>query len=219
MMERVDIENRHMEEPMRKVLSLVISLVLIISVPGCSKKTHLDIKSFEKYCLSDLGLEKTVYQEGDEAYGYYDMDDKIDNTDASQMKRDHYVQVYSKATNNTIGNLYMIYTDYQVADEARNYFNELSSSKRSEISNDPEHNSVDAGDDYLLTVSSKDGLTYRFECLYIKDDVILFAAIILSASEFARMDAPWLKKIDDLFDDLHIRSPFPLVPDIEALIK
>lgn len=204
---------------MKKALSLVISLVLAVQAAGCSRTPKLTTALFEKYVTEDLGLEKKEFSQDEDPYGYYDLDSTINNTDESARKIDHYVQVYSKATNNTVGNLYMIYTDYEKPEDAASYYEELSTAELELVNQNPAIHVVKSSNTELLVLTSKDQLTFTFESLYLRDDVILFTSIVLSASEIERMDADWIKKIDELCDDLHIGSPFQLEPRIEALIK
>lgn len=179
----------------------------------------MTIALFEKCVTSNMGLEKKELNPDEEPYGYYDLDSTIDNSDANPRKVDHYAQVYSKATNNTVGNLYMIYTDYQDASVAESYFNELSNAEMELVNQNPAIHVASSGKNDLLVLTSKDQLTFTFECLYLREDVILFTSIVLSASDISNMDAEWIKKIDDLCSDLYIRSPFELEPRIEALTK
>ena len=200
---------------MKKALALAVSLILIIQAAGCARKPRLDITSFEKHVLSDMELEKKESTDG-QAQGYYALDSEMSNyTDA---KLDHYSQVYSSATNGTVGTLFMVYSDYQDASEAQKFFNELTSAEKDLVISAPNTHRSESGNNYLLVLSSKDQLTFTFECLYIKDDAVLFASIVLSASETSRLDAEWLKKVDKLFKDLQIHSPFGLEPSIEKLL-
>ena len=96
---------------MKKALSLVLVLGLALQLCSCSKKTRLDIESFEKYALEDLQIEKKDISAGDRN-AYYDLDSTIDNTDETQAKRDHYAEVYSQTLGNTIGQLIVVYNDY-----------------------------------------------------------------------------------------------------------
>ena len=54
--------------------------------------------------------------------------------------------------------------------------------------------------------------------LVVVQEAILFVSIVLSASDASRLDAEWLKKVDKLFKDLQIHSPFGLEPSIEELL-
>ncbi|MBP5416212.1 MAG: hypothetical protein J6Y58_01675 [Clostridiales bacterium] len=200
---------------MKKALALVISLILAIQTTGCSGAPRLDISSFEKYALSDLELTKKESQDG-KAEGYYSLDN--DSANAATVPLDHYSQVYSKASNGTVGQLYMLYYDYQDQAEAKKFYDEITNAEKELVISSPHTHTSEAGDDYLLVLSTKDQMTFTFECLYIQKDVILFTSIILSASELDSLDKEWLKKIDELFDDLRIKSPFSLEPKIEDLI-
>lgn len=200
---------------MKKALALALSLILLVQTAGCSKKPRLDISSFEKYALSDLELEKKENSD-DQATGYYSLDNEMSKY--TEAKLDHYTQVYSAATNGTVGNLYMIHFDYQDASEAKNFYTEVSESEKNLVISAPQTHKSEAGEDYLIVLSSKDQITFTFECLYIKDDAILFASIVLSASELSRLDTEWLKKVNKLFKDLQIHSPFGLEPRIKELI-
>ena len=206
-----------MEACMRRFVSLIISMSILLSLTGCSKKPRLDLESFEKYALADLKLEKKDIST-QESNAYYDLDYTITNDDASTMKRDHYIQVFSKSTS-TVGNLYMVYTDYQLEDDARNYFTDLVAQEKEMLSTTSDKHTIDEGSDYLIVLTQPDELSYRFECLYIQKDVILFAAVILAASDVSRMDAEWLKNVRDFFDDLHVRQPLTLSPEISAILK
>ena len=93
------------EAIMRRILAILILSSILLSMTGCSKKSpRLDVENFEKYVLSDMGLERKAGATLD-APGYYNMDDTIDNSDASSMKRDHYAQVYSKSEKMPIGSI------------------------------------------------------------------------------------------------------------------
>ena len=202
---------------MKKALSLVISIIIAVQAVGCSRAPRLDLSTFEKYVLSDLELEKKESLE-ESPLGYYLLDSTIDNTSDPSTKLDHYAQVYSKATNGTVGELYMIYSDYQDETVARNFYNEVSAAEKQLVEEAPDTHKSSSGNDYLLVMTTKDYMTYSFECLYIQKDIILFASIILSASEIERMDADWLKKIDKTFKHLRLHSPFSLAPEIEDLL-
>ncbi|MBO4926869.1 MAG: hypothetical protein J5379_01270 [Clostridiales bacterium] len=203
---------------MKRVLSLIICLSILISLTGCSKSPRLDLKSFEKYATADLHIEKKDISAQD-PNAYYDLDSTIDNTDASPMKRDHYAQVYSKAEGNVISNLYMIYTDYQVAEEARTYFDDLVTQEKDMLAKSESQIVTDSGDDHLLVLTQQNEMTWKYECLYIHDDVILFAVVILAASDISRLNTDWLKMVKTLFKDLRIPQPFTLSPQIDKLIK
>lgn len=218
MMKREGLNIYIPEDTMKKALSLAICFVLLIQTAGCSRKPRLTVSYFENCSTSDLELEKKEMKENEEPYGYYDLDSKIDSLDQSAGKVEHYSQVYSKAGNNTIGNLYMIYTDYEQKNDAAAYFEKLSASELSMVEQDPSIHVVKSAEDYLLVLTSKDQLTYTFESLYLRDDVILFTIVLLSALDVSKMDAEWLKKVDKLFDHLRLKSPFALEPKIEELV-
>ena len=100
----------------------------------------------------------------------------------------------------------MIYTDYEKPEDAASYYEELSTAELELVNQNPAIHVVKSSNTELLVLTSKDQLTFTFESLYLRDDVILFTSIVLSASEIERMDADWIKKIDELCDDLHIGS-------------
>ena len=68
-------------------------------------------------------------------------------------------------------------------------------------------------------LTSKDSMTYLFECIYIQDDVLVFFSIVLSSGELVNLDADWLKRVEKFMNDLHIRTPFYLNANIESLLK
>jgi hypothetical protein len=154
-----------------------------------------------------------------DAPGYYNMDDTIDNSDASSMKRDHYAQVYSKSEKMPIGEMYMVYTDYQTEDDARNYFTQLVTDEKSMLDSSAIQRTVDEGTDYLLVLPQQTDLRWQFECLYINKDVILFSAIIMATDEINKLDIEWIKQIKELFEDLRIRQPLKLSQQLSDLIK
>jgi len=204
---------------MRRILAILILSSILLSMTGCSKKSpRLDVENFEKYVLSDMGLERKVGATLD-APGYYNMDDTIDNSDASSMKRDHYAQVYSKSEKMPIGEMYMVYTDYQTEDDARNYFTQLVTDEKSMLESSAIQRTVDEGTDYLLVLTQQTDLRWQFECLYINKDVILFSAIIMATDEINKLDIEWIKQIKELFEDLRIRQPLKLSQQLSDLIK
>ncbi len=207
------------EAIMRRILAILILSSILLSMTGCSKKSpRLDVENFEKYVLSDMGLERKVGATLD-APGYYNMDDTIDNSDASSMKRDHYAQVYSKSEKMPIGEMYMVYTDYQTEDDARNYFTQLVTDEKSMLESSAIQRTVDEGTDYLLVLTQQTDLRWQFECLYINKDVILFSAIIMATDEINKLDIEWIKQIKELFEDLRIRQPLKLSQQLSDLIK
>jgi len=207
------------EAIMRRILAIMILSSILLSMTGCSKKSpRLDVENFEKYVLSDMGLERKVGATLD-APGYYNMDDTIDNSDASSMKRDHYAQVYSKSEKMPIGEMYMVYTDYQTEDDARNYFTQLVTDEKSMLESSAIQRTVDEGTDYLLVLTQQTDLRWQFECLYINKDVILFSAIIMATDEINKLDIEWIKQIKELFEDLRIRQPLKLSQQLSDLIK
>ncbi|MEE3351572.1 MAG: hypothetical protein VZR13_04115 [Saccharofermentanaceae bacterium] len=199
---------------MKKALALVISVIFAIQTAGCSRTPSLDINTFEKYVFSDLGITKR--ETLDSSDGYYSLDDHSENV--SSYPLDHYSQVYFSATNGTVGKLYMLYYDYQNESDARKFYNETADSEKEYVISNPNTYKSEAENDYIVVVSTKDELTYNFECLQIRKDIIIYSSIVLSASELERLDKDWLNKVDDLFDDLRLHSPFGLVPKIEDLI-
>ena len=207
------------EAIMRRILAILILSSILLSMTGCSKKSpRLDVENFEKYVLSDMGLERKAGATLD-APGYYNMDDTIDNSDASSMKRDHYAQVYSKSEKMPIGEMYMVYTDYQTEDDARNYFTQLVTDEKSMLDSSAIQRTVDEGTDYLLVLTQQTDLRWQFECLYINKDVILFSAIIMATDEINKLDIEWIKQIKELFEDLRIRQPLKLSQQLSDLIK
>ena len=112
----------------------------------------------------------------------------------------------------------MLYYDYQNESDARKFYNETADSEKEYVISNPNTYKSEAGNDYIVVVSTKDELTYNFECLQIRKDIIIYSSIVLSASELERLDKDWLNKVDDLFDDLRLHSPFGLEPKIEDLI-
>lgn len=204
---------------MHRILAILILSSILLSMTGCSKKSpRLDVENFEKCVLSDMGLERKVGATLD-APGYYNMDDTIDNSDASSMKRDHYAQVYSKSEKMPIGEMYMVYTDYQTEDDARNYFTQLVTDEKSMLESSAIQRTVDEGTDYLLVLTQQTDLRWQFECLYINKDVILFSAIIMATDEINKLDIEWIKQIKELFEDLRIRQPLKLSQQLSDLIK
>lgn len=207
------------EAIMHRILAILILSSILLSMTGCSKKSpRLDVENFEKFVLSDMGLERKVGATLD-APGYYNMDDTIDNSDASSMKRDHYAQVYSKSEKMPIGEMYMVYTDYQTEDDARNYFTQLVTDEKSMLESSAIQRTVDEGTDYLLVLTQQTDLRWQFECLYINKDVILFSAIIMATDEINKLDIEWIKQIKELFEDLRIRQPLKLSQQLSDLIK
>ena len=203
---------------MKKVFSLILSVSLLVSLTSCKKSPRLDIENFEKYVLSDLNLEKKDISTQD-LNAYYDLDSTIDNTDASPRKRDHYVEVYSKSQTMNIANMYMVYTDYQLEEDARSYYDELTAQEQQAVSASPSGVVTDSGKNYLLVLTHDSSTTWRFECLYIDKDVILFTAVIFAASGLDTIDAEWLGRIKECLNDLHIKHPFALSPEINDLLK
>ena len=207
------------EAIMRRILAILILSSILLSMTGCSKKSpRLDVENFEKYVLSDMDLERKVGATLD-APGYYNMDGTIDNSDASSMKRDHYAQVYSKSEKMPIGEMYMVYTDYQTEDDARNYFTQLVTDEKSMLESSAIQRTVDEGTDYLLVLTQQTDLRWQFECLYINKDVILFSAVIMATDEINKLDIEWIKQIKELFEDLRIRQPLKLSQQLSDLIK
>ena len=203
---------------MKKALSLVLVLGMMLQLCSCAKKPRLDIGSFEKYALEDLQIEKKDISAADKN-GYYELDSKIDNTDETQLKRDHYVEVYSQTLGNTIGELIVVYTDYQQKEDARSLYDQVVASEKSIAETDPKIYKYDEDDNSYLMLTSKDSMTYLFECLYIQDDVLVFFSIVLSSGELVNLDADWLKRVEKFMNDLHIRTPFHLNANIESLLK
>lgn len=203
---------------MKKALSLVLVLGMMLQFCSCAKKPRLDIGSFEKYALEDLQIEKKDISAADKN-GYYELDSKIDNTDETQLKRDHYVEVYSQTLGNTIGELIVVYTDYQQKEDARSLYDQVVASEKSIAETDPKVYKYDEDDNSYLMLTSKDSMTYLFECLYIQDDVLVFFSIVLSSGELVNLDADWLKRVEKFMKDLHIRTPFHLNANIESLLK
>ena len=203
---------------MKKVFSLILSISLLVGLTSCKKSPRLDIESFEKYVLSDLQLEKKDISTQD-LNAYYDLDNTIDNTDASPRKRDHYVEVYSKSPTMNISNMYMVYTDYQLEEDARSYYDELIAEEQKAVSASPSGVITDEGKNYFLVLTHDDATTWRFECLYIDKDVILFTAVLFAASGLDTIDFEWLGRIKECLEDLHIKHPFALSQEINALLK
>ena len=75
-MERVLEPPISSEDTMKKALSLVLVLGLMLQLSSCSKKPRLDIANFEKYALEDLQIEKKDISTGDRN-AYYDLDHTI----------------------------------------------------------------------------------------------------------------------------------------------
>ena len=190
----------------------------MLQLSSCSKKPRLDIASFEKYALEDLQIEKKDISTGDRN-AYYDLDHTIDNTDETQAKRDHFVEVYSQTLGNTIGQLIVVYNDYQQKEDARSLYDQVVETEKRIAETDPNTFKYDQDDNSYLMLTSKDSMTYLFECMYIQDDVLVFFSIVLSSGELANLDADWLKRVEKFMDDLHIRTPFFLNANIEALLK
>ena len=203
---------------MKKAFSFILCISLMVSLTSCKKSPRLDIESFEKYVLSDLQLEKKDISTQD-LNAYYDLDNTIDNTDASPRKRDHYVEVYSKSESMNIANMYMVYTDYQLEEDARSYYDELIAQEQKSISESPSGIVSDSGKNYFLVLTHDTATAWRFECLYIDKDVILFTAIIFAASGPDTVDTAWLGRIKECLEDLHIKHPFALSPEINDLLK
>lgn len=203
---------------MKKALSLVLVLGMMLQLCSCAKKPRLDIGSFEKYALEDLQIEKKDISAADKN-GYYELDSKLDNTDETQPKRDHYVEVYSQTLGNTIGELIVVYTDYQQKEDARSLYDQVVASEKSIAETDPKIYKYDEDDNSYLMLTSKDSMTYLFECLYIQDDILVFFSIVLSSGELVNLDADWLKRVEKFMNDLHIRTPFHLNANIESLLK
>ena len=219
-MERVLEPPISSEDTMKKALSLVLVLGLVMQIAGCAKKPRLDIVSFEKYALEDLQIEKRDFAAGDnERNGYYDLSSIIDNSDETQYKRDKYVEVYSKTLGNTIGELIVVYTDYQQKEDARTLFDQVVESEKAIADAASSTHKYEKEDDSFLMLTSKDKMTYLFECLYIQDDVLVFFSIVLSSGEIVNLDADWLKRVETFMNDLRIRTPFHLDENIEALLK
>ncbi len=217
-MERVLEPPISSEDTMKKALSLVLVLGLMLQLSSCSKKPRLDIANFEKYALEDLQIEKKDISTGDRN-AYYDLDHTIDNTDETQAKRDHFVEVYSQTLGNTIGQLIVVYNDYQQKEDARSLYDQVVETEKRIAETDPNTFKYDQDDNSYLMLTSKDSMTYLFECMYIQDDVLVFFSIVLSSGELANLDADWLKRVEKFMDDLHIRTPFFLNANIEALLK
>lgn len=217
-MERVLEPPISSEDTMKKALSLVLAFGLMIQLCSCSKKPRLDIASFEKYALEDLQIEKRDMSNVDKN-GYYELDNIIDNTDETQPKRDHYVEVYSQTLGNTIGQLIVIYTDYQQKEDAQSLYDQVVASEKKIAESDPKIYKYDEDNNSYLMLTTRDSMTYLFECLYIQDDILVFFSIVLSSGELANLDADWLKRVEKFMDDLHIRTPFYLNANVESLLK
>ncbi len=203
---------------MKKALSLVLVFGLMVQLVSCAKKPRLDKDSFEKYALEDLQIEKKDISTPDKN-GYYDLDSIIDNTIENQSKRDHYVEVYSQTLGNTIGELIVVYTDYQQKEDAKSLYDQVVESEKSIAETSPSTCKYEENDDSFLMLTSKDSMTYHFECLYIQNDILVFFSIVLSSGELENLDADWLKRVEKFMNDLHIRTPFHLNANIEVLLK
>ena len=204
---------------MRRSLSILVCLSIILSLTGCSDKSpRMNVENFEKYALSDLKLQK---KEGTtlEEPGYYNMDSTIDNSDASARKVDHYCQVYTKSEKDIVSNMYMVYTDYQQESDARSYYTELVTAEKDMLASSTTMRSIDEGTDYLIVLTQENNMRWQFECLHIVKDAILFTVIIMATSDIQNLDVEWMKSIKAFFEDLRIREPLSLSPAIESLIK
>jgi len=205
---------------MRKAISALLIISLIASLSGCGSSVKLDLASFEKYALTDLQLEKKDISANDNN-AYYDLDHTIDNEAEPTRKRDHTAQVYSTASGSTASSMIMIYTDYQDANEAKSYFEELSLQEESLMSQLKQSSSdeikIDKGTGYLLVMTCQAELTWKYECLYLQNDVILFVSIIIGTSDINNINKDWLGNAKKFFSDVNIKSPFSLTPAIEKM--
>ncbi|MBR5974806.1 MAG: hypothetical protein IK020_06440 [Clostridiales bacterium] len=202
---------------MRRNLSIVIILSILLSLTGCSKSPRLDKDSFKKYALSDLHLEEKDGAILDDP-GFYDMDSRIDNLETSGYPLDHYSQVYSKTTQKVINEMYIVYSDYQKEEDARKFYSDLVEAEKAMLTTKTDKHSVDEGKDHLIVLTQSDTMSWKFECLYIDGDVVLFSMIIL-AGGISSLDTEWLSSVKTFFQDLRIRQPLSLAPEISDLIK
>lgn len=207
---------------MNKTICITLCLSLLFSMASCKKSRKLEISHFEQTVLTDMNLEKKDISVQD-LNAYYDLDYTIDNNDTSEYpyKRDHYVQVYAKSSVQNIANMYMIYTDYQVESEAKQYFEQLMTDEKNYCEKQGTEAGITAefGKDYYIVLTHTDNINWRFEGVYIENDVILFCAVIFAASDSSSMDISWFKSIDQLHKDLGIKSALELSAEISTLIK
>lgn len=203
---------------MKKTLCILLSAILLVPMCGCSKKPRVDYDSFEKYALSDLKLEKKAREESS-SNAFYNMDNTIDNTDETQLKQDHYAQVFSQAEGSTAGNLYVIYYDYQQESDARSFFDKLASEEKTMVENSDTDHVIDSADNHLIVLTQQNGMLFTFECLYVEKDVLIFAAIVIGAEDLTKVNQDWLKMVDTFFGDLRIKKPFDLSQEIRNLLR
>ncbi|MBO7565093.1 MAG: hypothetical protein J6T40_09690 [Clostridiales bacterium] len=203
---------------MKKTLCILLSAILLVPMCGCSKKPRVDYDSFEKYALSDLKLEKKAREEIS-SNAFYNMDNTIDNTDETQLKQDHYAQVFSQAEGSTAGNLYVIYYDYQQESDARSFFDKLASEEKTMVENSDTDHVIDSADNHLIVLTQQNGMLFTFECLYVEKDVLIFAAIVIGAEDLTKVNQDWLKMVDTFFGDLRIKKPFDLSQEIRNLLR
>ena len=206
---------------MRKLVFLATSFAICLSMVGCKKDNKLEIQHFEKTVLQDMNIEKKDLSASD-LNAYYDLDYTIDNADQSEFQypRDHYVQVYTQSQIQDFANMYMIYTDYQNKDDAQAFFNErlqLEKAYCAEHSTDSTLTS-DFGSDHYIVMTRPDSFNWKFDCLYIKGDVILFTVVVFSAGDYSQLDIAWLKQIKKLHQDLGLKQPFEISQEVDILL-
>ena len=203
---------------MKKALSLVLCCsVLLVCLTGCDKKLNLKLSNFEKYAVKDLQIEKKdISEKADNAY--YDLDSMIE-PDETENKRDHYAQVYSTAPGSTASSMAMIYTDYASADEAREFYDNITKQEEDMIDASSDNYIKDRGDNYLLVLEKENGTNWFYDCLYIDNDVILFVTIRIGTSDINNINKEWLHNVSKFFKDIGAKSPFSLSPEIDSLSK
>ena len=202
---------------MRKNLSILIILSLLLNITGCSKSARLDTEYFKKYALSDLHLEEKAGVAID-GPGFYSMDSRITSDELSGYPMDHYCQAYSKTTKNVVSEMYLVCSDYQSEEDARKFFSDLVEAEKASLETKTDKHSFDEGKNYLIVLTQSDNMNWKYECLYIEKDVVLFS-MILVAGDISVMDVEWLKSVKTFFDDLRIRQPLTLSSEIADLIK
>ena len=168
--------------------------------------------------MLDLKLEKKDREEGS-ANAFYNMDAAIDNTNETQLKQDHYAQVFSQAEGSTAGNLYVIYYDYQQESDARGYFDKLVADEKTMVESSDTDHVIDSSNDHLIVLTQQNGMLYTFECLYIEKDIMIFAAIVIGAEDLTKVNRDWLKIVDTFFGDLRIKKPFDLSREIRNMLR
>lgn len=201
---------------MKKTLSIVLSCaILVLGCAGCKKKMDLRLKTFEKYALKDLQLEKKEVSSQD-TNAYYDLDYMIDPNE-TENKRDHYVQVYSTAQEGAASSMAMIYTDYASADEARAFYDNITKQEEDMLATSEKDIVTDKADNHYLVLTREFGTNWVYDCLYIHNDVILYVTIVIGTSDVENINKDWLKNIEKFFKDCGMKCPFSLSNEIDSL--